>query len=78
MIFNYIFENRIQLLVLFDAAWTADRTGTKDKYLALFNKSDSAEMIKINLKDISFSSGTGIKDLSADKLLGRFSSRFFY
>jgi len=63
------------------AAWTADEPGTGAKYLAVFNKSDSAEpvtstKITVNLKDLGFSSACVVTNLWTGKVLGKFSGEF--
>jgi len=55
------------------AVWTADETGTKAKYIAVFNKTDAGTTLNIDLKEIGFSSATA-KDLWSGKRPGGFSS----
>jgi hypothetical protein len=60
------------------AAWIADEPGTGAKYLAVFNKSDQQEAIKIpvDLKQLGISSSYTITDMWTGKSVGTFSGEF--
>jgi len=59
-------------------AWTADDPKTGDKYLALFNASDSETPVVISVKfdQLGLTGAHSIKDLWTGEKLGRFTSSF--
>ena len=60
------------------AAWIADDTGTRAKYLAVFNIGDKegAANIPIDLKQVGCTTPCTITDLWSGKQLGKFSGEF--
>lgn len=52
-----------------DAVWVADAPGSKAEYIAIFNKSEEYSVIKIDLKQLGFSSAVNVKDLWSGKNL---------
>lgn len=58
------------------AVWMADQTGTKAKYVAVFNKADTDTSLPIDLKEMGILSPVTIKDLWSGKILGNFTSPF--
>jgi len=51
-------------------AWTADVPGSPDKYLALFNATDSAASVAVSLSDIGIGGAASVRDLWAHHDLG--------
>lgn len=65
-----------------EAAWMADEAGTKARYLAVFNKRDTAATgpatarVAVELNDLGFTAPVIVKDLWTGKELGEFSDTF--
>lgn len=59
-------------------AWTADDPETGDKYLALFNASDSVNPVEMSVKfeQLGLSGTHSVKDLWTGEKLGRFTNAF--
>jgi alpha-galactosidase len=78
----YVNQNSINNIQLFRnndlIAWTADDPKTGDKYLALFNASDSDGPVEIFVKfdQLGLTGAHKIKDLWAGQSLGKFSDVF--
>jgi len=52
------------------AAWVADVPGSPDKYLALFNATESAAAVVVGLADIGLEGRATVRDLWAHRDLG--------
>jgi hypothetical protein len=61
-------------------AWTADADGSSDKYLAVFNARDGADVqpaaVSVSLKDIGFDGTCKVRDLWKAQDLGVFAQKF--
>jgi hypothetical protein len=59
-------------------AWTADDPKTKDKYLALFNASDTPDSVKISVKleQLGLKGNCTVRDLWSKKDMGKFNDEF--
>ena len=57
-------------------AWVADVPGSKDRYLAIFNASDSATDIAVSWKDLGVSGSCRVRDLWKKTDLGSFRDKF--
>jgi hypothetical protein len=57
-------------------AWVADIPGSPDKYLALFNATESASAVAVGLADIGLKAGASVRDLWAHRDLGAQGAEF--
>ncbi len=67
--------NNRQLYDGINQVWTADVPGTKDKYVALFNRGDAAANVSVPLADLGMGSAT-VTDLWSGGSLGTASGSF--